>query len=185
MEAVGTGGRLASDMFIEQCKRNRICARYVLRTIYLGCISLSSRPAPVLVKVHAQLACIAGCASAGAPPGRPDSDLLHLNRSLSQDKRVFFFWPLRRENQGDCAAPRLSPDASKRAPLHITHACLMQLRYACRIITGGQHPAAGDALFRQLVGRVTSKDGCSSPSRPLETRACDMSDMASARLDLA
>lgn len=66
MGALETGGRLASDMCTERCKRSRICARYALKTIYLGCVSLSSWSVPVLVKVHAQLACIAGRASARA-----------------------------------------------------------------------------------------------------------------------
>lgn len=140
----------------------------------------------VMVKVHAQLACIAHA----LPPAWPDSDTRAsmagcIEASFSQGERGFFFSPLLAENQGDCAAPRLSPDASKRERLHITHACWLQLRCACRAVAGGPNPAAGNALFRQLAQSCNQPDGCDSPSRSWAKKACDTSDMASARFDFA
>ena len=140
MKAVETGGRLASDMYIEQWKKDPTCTGHASRTIYLGCVALSSRSVPVLVKVHAQLACIADV----RPPGRPDSDLLRLDgcieASFSQEESGFFFSPLLGENQGSCAAARHHPDASKRQRLHITHACLLQLRCALQGDSRGSRP---------------------------------------------
>lgn len=63
------------------------------------------------------------CACASASPaglGSCTSMAGCIEASFSQGERGFFFSPLLGQNQGDCAAPRLSPDASKRERLHIT-----------------------------------------------------------------
>lgn len=185
MEAVGTGGRLASDMCIEQWKKNSTCTKYASRTIYLGCVSLSPRSVPVLVKVHAQLACIANV----RPPGRLDSDLLRLDgccteASFSQEERGFFFLrPYFERTKAVARRPGTVPMLPSESACTTPMRCLLQLRCTCRAIAGDRAPAAGDALFRQLARSCNQQDGCGFPPHPLEGRVCDMSDMAPARLD--
>lgn len=66
-----------------------------------------------------------------APRGRTRISCI-LMGSFSQDERRSFFSPLLGESRGDCAAPRLSPDASSRGRLHIT---------PCELAAGSDAPA--------------------------------------------
>lgn len=121
MGAVGTEGRLASDMCIEQRKKESHLHQIWSVNNILGmllveitvCASVGESPCAACVHCACASACAAGLGSCTSMAGC-------IEASFSQGERGFFFSPLLGQNQGDCAAPRLSPDASKRERLHIT-----------------------------------------------------------------
>lgn len=172
MEAAGTEGRLASDMYIEQCKKKSHLHHIFSLNNILGvhlvefsvCASAGESPCAACVHCACASACVAGV---GSPAPRWLAASQHRSAKANV---VSFSRPYLGENQGDCAgASAQSRCFQARAPAR-RPCVLLQLRCACRAVAGGPHPAAGDALFRQLAQSCNQQDGCGSPPRSWATR---------------
>lgn len=185
-EAVGTGGRLASDMYIEQCKKephsHQTCSLNNILGVHLVessvCASAAESPCAACVHCACASVCVAGL---GSPTRRWLAASKHRSAKASV---VSFSGPYLGKTKAIARrlgpGPMLPSESACTSPI-----VLLQLRCACRAVAGGPNPAAGDALFRQLAQSCNQHDGCGSPPRSWAKEACDTSDMASASFDFA